>query len=230
MSSYWKDYFDMKSVESKGSLLKQVEKTIGGEEVGDDQVSLIVGNIVEKLNLNTSDKVADLCCGNGLITQRIVPFVDSVTGIDFSSGLINVANEHNDNEKIRYVCSDVTNINVRDIEGAKKMYMNESLQHLTPEMFKKMLGRLSDLEAGFLFFISGIPDIEHLKDFYDSEEKFAYYLKCEEEGKSHIGHWWSKSDVLAISESMGFEAKICIEDPELNTAYYRFDLLLKKSD
>ena len=95
MSSYWKNYFDSISKQFDGSPLKQVGKTINGEEVPELQIKLIVENITEVLRLTSSDSVIDLCCGNGLITRRLAPLVKEVVGVDFTLGLIDAAKRYN---------------------------------------------------------------------------------------------------------------------------------------
>lgn len=55
MNNYWKNHFELNSKTSDGSLLKQVGKTVNGQDVATYQINLIVENIANVLQLNTSD-------------------------------------------------------------------------------------------------------------------------------------------------------------------------------
>lgn len=107
MSSYWKYYYDSNSRQFDGSLLKQVGKTVNGQDISELQMKLIVQNLANVLRLNDKDSVVDLCCGNGLITGQLAPHVKRVIGVDFTSGLIETAKTHNSLPNIEYVNSDV---------------------------------------------------------------------------------------------------------------------------
>jgi cyclopropane fatty-acyl-phospholipid synthase-like methyltransferase len=228
MKSYWQSYFDEKSNKSKGSLLKQVGKTVDGKEVGDDQVQLIVENITEKLGLTSKDDVVDLCCGNGLITKFIAKHVHSIIGVDFSEGLIRNAKEHCSGTNIQYIHSDILKLNKSWFSDVNSIYMSESLQHLTPDMFNALLNNMNEIGSGALFFVGGIPDISKLREFYNTEDKFSYHLKCEKESRPHIGHWWDKNELKRIARKCNYKAIFYSQDERLNTAYYRFDVLLEK--
>ncbi|MEQ1743125.1 MAG: hypothetical protein ABL869_11600, partial [Candidatus Nitrotoga sp.] len=88
MNSYWKNHYDSISKQFDGSLLKQVGKTVNGQEIPELQVKLIVENTTNVLRLKAKDSVVDLCCGNGLITRQLAPLVEKVVGVDFTHGLI----------------------------------------------------------------------------------------------------------------------------------------------
>ena len=228
MSDYWEEHFDKKCIQSRDSLLKQVEKTVGGKEVGEDQVDLVVDTITERLGLSSADNVIDLCCGNGVITHRVAPLVNKVIGFDVSTEMIKVAKTHNQAGNIVYVRSNVVDIDKQYYDGINKLYMNESLQHMTPDMLERLLDNLSFLMQGALVYISGIPDKTRLRSFYNTEEKYAYYLKCENESRPHVGYWWTKEEVREIASRRGYIVNEFSQHPNLNTAYYRFDVLLKK--
>ena len=102
MNSYWKNHFDSMSRQFDGSLFKQVGKTINGQEVSEHHVNVIFEKIAKVLRLNAKDSVVDLCCGNGLITRQLAPFVKEVVGVDFSSGLIDSAEKYNSFNNIKF--------------------------------------------------------------------------------------------------------------------------------
>jgi len=91
MSDYWRSHYDTISSQFDGSLLKQVGKTVNGQEIPELQVKLIVENIAKVLRLNSCDYIIDLCCGNGLITRQLAPLVKDIVGVDYTLNLIDAA-------------------------------------------------------------------------------------------------------------------------------------------
>jgi len=228
MNSYWKNHFDTISRQFDDSLLKQVGKTVNGQEISELQVKLIIENIVNVLRLCAKDFVVDLCCGNGLITRQLAPFVKKIVGVDFTSGLIDTAKEYKAFHNIEYVNSDVLNLDPEYLLGLKKILMYEALQHFSAEQLIHLLDELSGLESGSLVFFGSIPNKEKLKVYYDTEEKYAFYMKCESEGEPHIGRWWLMNEIEQLGAMRGFKAIFLPQVQTLYTSYYRFDVLLEK--
>ena len=95
---YWKEHFDENAAKFENSLFKQVDMTVNGKEAGDIQVDLRVKGIMDNLSLKKSDILLDICCGNGMITSRLASYVSYIYAVDFSEGLINIANSTNKKE------------------------------------------------------------------------------------------------------------------------------------
>jgi 2-polyprenyl-3-methyl-5-hydroxy-6-metoxy-1,4-benzoquinol methylase len=228
MSRYWKNYYDLNSQQFGGSLLKQVGKTVNGQEIPEDQVNLIIENIISVLQLNAEDSVIDLCCGNGLITRRLAPIVKKVLAVDFTVGLIETAKKYNNYLNIEYINSDILDIEPKYLIGLKKIIMYEALQHFSKEQLCALLETLKNLDAGSLFFLGSIPNKKKLNSYYDTKEKLAFYLQRENEGKPHIGQWWQIEDIEELVSNYGFKATYLSQLPALYTSYYRFNVLLEK--
>ena len=228
MNNYWKNHFDSNSKTSEGSLLKQVGKTVNGQDVAKYQIDLIVGNIANVLQLNTSDTIIDLCCGNGLITRQLAPLVKKIDGVDFSSGLIDIANKFNNFPSITYISSDVLNLTTQYLSGSNKIVMYEALQHFSFNQLEKLTENLSCLETGALMFFGSIPDKSKLKNFYDTAEKYAFFLERESEGKPHMGRWWTFKEIEHLASAYGFTTKHLHQDSLLYSSHYRFDVLFEK--
>jgi SAM-dependent methyltransferase len=228
VKSYWKDHYDFISRQFEGSPLQQVGKTVDGREISEPQVNLIVENIANILRLSAKDDLIDLCCGNGLITRQLAPIVDGVVGVDFTPGLINAAKRYNSVPNIEYINSDVLRLAPKYLSGLKKVVMYEALQHFSVEQSAQLLDGLGGLESGSLVLLGSIPNKEKLNAYYDTDEKYAYYVERESEGKPHIGRWWLTEEIGRLVSTRGFKATYLSQEPRLYTAYYRFDVLLEK--
>jgi len=228
MTSYWKDHYDSISRQFDGSLLKQVGKTVNGREIPEAQVKLIVENIATVLRLGAKDSVVDLCCGNGLITRQLAPLVKGIVGVDFTHGSIDAAKRYNSFHNIEYISSDVLNLDHKYFSGLRKIVMYEALQHFSLEQLVKLLDEFSGLMTGSLVFFGSIPNQEKLHVYYDTEDKYAFYMQRESEGMPHIGRWWLMEEIRQLVSMRGFKVMGLSQEPTLYTAYYRFDVLLEK--
>lgn len=228
MNSYWKNHYDSISRQFNGSPLKQVGKTVNGREIAEHQIKFIVQNIANVLRLNESDFVIDLCCGNGLITRQLAPLVKDIVGVDFTSGLIDAAKRYNSFNNIEYVISDALSLDPKYFLGLKKIVMYEALQHFNEEQLSVLLDELNNLGTGSFVFFGSIPNKEKLNVYYDTEEKYAFYMQRESEGEPHIGRWWLMEEIEQLVSERGFKATFLPQEPTLYTAYYRFDVLLEK--
>ena len=66
-------------------------KTHGKIRIPDEAWQIMVQDIVSDMQLNQMDKVLELCCGNGLISHAIAPFVKEIKSIDYTKRLIKEA-------------------------------------------------------------------------------------------------------------------------------------------
>lgn len=227
MSEYWKNHYNSNAEIFRDSPLKQVDRTLHGQEIDQSQIDLTVNAIVENLSLSESDAVADICCGNGLITKIIANLTNHVIAVDFSEKLINQARLISARSNIEYLVSDVVSLNNDFFSRSAKIYMRDAISCLNSVEFLKLLNTISQAPRFSLFFVAGIPDAENLKIYYDNDEKLAFYRQKEAEGKPHIGTWWSKAEISAMVERVGLQVSFIPQNPSLCTAYYRYDCLIK---
>lgn len=228
VANYWKNIYETVSRDPEYSLLEQVGKTLNGKPLPEDQIQLIVQSAVRALQLAPRDFLIDLCCGNGLITERIAPLVDRARAVDFSEGLIEVAKANSHAANIEYECGDILNLGTGYFSSTRKILMNESLQHFVPDDLGVLLDQMIRLDTGSLVYFGGIPDLEKLAIYYDTPEKMAFYEMREREGRPHSGKWWLRSQISKIAADRGFKVTIVPQNSAMVTSYYRFDVLLSK--
>lgn len=227
--NYWLKHFDSNVSENPTNLLKQVGKTVNGVEVDQLQIGLIIDAICDGLLLDKNSKVIDLCCGNGLLTIKIAEKCNTVLGVDYSSQLIKTANDFNKNNKVSYIESDITALDPSVFEECDSVYMYEGLQHITKDNFLRILELISVNLNVTKIFLGGIPDKALINQYYDTDEKWDYYLKCESNGTPHLGKWWEQSEIEEICKPFGFNLKIKPQKKNLYSSYYRFDCLLERA-
>ncbi len=136
-TEYWKKHYDEAGAEPGLSLLQQVGKTVHGQEVPAEQIDRIVEGIVRNLDLRAGHAMLDLCCGNGLLTARLAQRVATITGVDYSASLIDVARARNQPPNVTYLCHDVIGLAQEtlrpgrqgpDIRGAAAPFRGRSAQ------------------------------------------------------------------------------------------------------
>lgn len=226
MNQHWRNHYNENA--KSHSLLKQVEKTVMGNEIGQDQFEMIVRTILNNLNITKKDCFLDLCCGNGLITNLIAEKAGNSVGIDFSENMISVATTSKHISEVDYVVQDITALDQQFISKFNKFNIYEGIQYLNENVFIDLLSKINLSRDSFTFFIGGIPDVEKLSNFYDTEEKMAFYKERESIGKPHLGRWWHKHELQDIANNCNLHIRFIDQHKSLYTSYYRFDCLIWK--
>ena len=223
----WKSYW--REVRPRANLtvdeaLRQVGMTVMGQPVEHHNVETIVNSIVSGLNLVSHDVVADLGCGNGLITERIAARVERIAGIDVSEGMIGTARANCARPNCTYHLGDLAGLEPFPIEGVTKAYCYGVLQYLSTEEVRALLGALVDrIGEGLVFFAGGIPNRADLRAFYNTPERWTYYESRMAEDTEQIGHWWDCNELIALCDEFALACTPIEQPGSLYTSHYRFD-------
>lgn len=228
MNDYWKNHYNNNAIRFSDSLLKQVDRTVNGLEIGQDQLELTINSVRENLQLDKSDNIVDLCCGNGLVTCAIASDVNTIVGVDFSNKLIEHANQMSVAPNLRYLVEDVTMLDPSFYMVTNKVYMRDSVSCLDSQSLLNMLINLRNAENVGAIFIAGVPDASKLNIYYDDDRKMQYYLKREADGKPHIGNWWSRNEMRDLVRQAGLRVNILDQNSRLASAFYRYDCIIEK--
>lgn len=222
--NYWKKHFNENVNKYRESLKRQVDMTLNGKEVDDKQITLRLNSIEKNLSLNSSDKLLDLCCGNGMLTKLVSSKVKFINAIDFSAKLIETAKKYNYDSNIIYEIDDITKIDLRKY-NVNKINIYSCIQYLSKDELNNLLFNLSFIKNS-LIYISNIPDKLKLFDYYNTEQKKDFYETSLRENKPHIGNWYTKDEFIEIAFKNNLNCKIVDIDKRINTSYYRFDAIL----
>lgn len=207
----------------------QIKRTVNGQPVSDDQISLIVDQIADKLLFRQDDIVLDLACGNGALSSRFFGEVQEYKGVDFSGRLIEIAEKY------------------FSVPGKSSFVHSDAFEYLraepTPEIFTKVLcygsfpyfsannaeGILLELSDRFhnveRVFIGNLPDKRRAEHFYSERKIFSAEL---DDHESSIGIWRSKDEFTLLAHRAGWDVEFSLMPKEYYAAHYRYDALLTR--
>ncbi len=229
MNFDWRTYFENQFQDNNSSRISQVGKTIDGNEVSWTQIILIINHLKSSLNLAKTDRVSDLGCGNGLLCEPLSLLVYSITGYDFSSSLIETANIFKKQSNIHYKLADLREINSNLLKNTDIYLLYEVIQHLTLEEFRKFIFNISSsAKLGSRIFIGGVPEKKRIRNFYNTNSKYRYFLESEKKETPHLGSWWSQKELFDIALHSGWNYEFIAQPSKLYTAHYRFDCIFTK--
>jgi cyclopropane fatty-acyl-phospholipid synthase-like methyltransferase len=228
----WREYWDEFPRRFNDSdFRRQVGRTANrGVPTPALEIEAVIEEIVSSLALGPRDRLLDLCCGNGLLTVRLAERCTEAVGVDFSEPMIRLAREHHTGGNVRYVDGSVLDLG-RCVDGKfDKICMVESLAYFGPDDLAQILDGLSTRGASRMTILfSGVLDDEAKWDFFDTPARRTEYEQQQKEGTEIMGRWWTRSEIGRIATKHGYETEFSSQDERLNTAHYRFNVLLRRA-
>lgn len=229
----WRQYWQERPAAYKErDFCHQVGRTFdGGKATSSEELARVVEEALDRVELRPQDRLLDLCCGNGLLTHRLADRAAAVVGVDYSEPMIGLAQKHHQRDGVRYLCGSV--LDLPDLLAGEKVFdravMFESLQYFEASDLPYLLvsvAAVTTREAVLCF--TGVLDAERIWSFYDSPERRAEYHRRRAAGEDAMGHWFTGEQLERVANAAGFSAQVRPQDSRLNTAFYRFDLVLRK--
>jgi SAM-dependent methyltransferase len=228
----WKTHFTQNpTLFEETEFFKQVEKTLSGQPISPAQFEAQISDLRKALEISKDDRVLDMCCGNGIVTAEISKDCYSIIGIDFSEPLIKLAKKYKNPANTAYYCLSVLDQNVDTLldKSFSKIYMSDSLQYFNEEDLSKILQLILKISSSNpIIFFGGVPDIDKIWNFYDTEERREDYRRRKSMGNEAIGTWWKKNSIKNICLQNGFESEFLSQNKLVYSAHYRFDVRLHK--
>ncbi len=211
------------------SLKEQVgrQRPMNFEEIADD--------ISSKLEIEETNIILDVCCGNGLITKKIAEKCAKVYGVDFSEMLINTAKKKKSAKNIRYYLADARDMGrLFSVNFFDKSYLYSAFQYFNYENGKEVIELLSQVtKPDGNILIGDVPDKRRIGNYYDTYRKMSRYIVGMvkrrlkgKEGEDKLGWWWHPNKIIRICNELGLSCKILKEDENLPHSHYRFDALI----
>ncbi|QHG66290.1 class I SAM-dependent methyltransferase [Pseudomonas putida] len=225
MDSIYKKY---PAAMAPGDFWRQIKRTVNGEPVSDEQISMIVAAIRNALQLSPEDQLLDLACGNGALSQYFFNACESFLGVDVSDVLIDVAKRYFEQPKRQFVLADVGEYILSEPypERFTKVLCYGSFSYFTEDTARSVLTRLSqDYTNVDRVFIGNLPDLDLHQAFYTDGKSHDHELKT---AASLIGIWRSPAEFEALAASCGWSASIQRMPSEFYAGHYRYDVLLAR--
>ncbi len=220
----WKKFWDKSATENSDDVIGQVQR----KDVA--STMLTVNHIVRNLEIKPIDKVLDVCCGNGIITQLISLKCDSIVGVDQSENLLKTAENDYKELNISYVnCSAKKISKVLEKQSFDKIYLQFSFQYFDKKNEGKKVIKelLKCLKPNGKIFIGDITNHHKMFTFFNTPMKKLRYLKHRIEGRNGMGKFWKVSELDAICKTLNVKGTFLQQPKELPYAYYRFDYLIE---
>lgn len=192
-------------------------------------IQVTVNNITENLKIESSDTVLDVCCGNGLITNEISKKCKSITGVDISENLLNLAKTKY--QHIDFVKSSATGLTKHFEQNAfDKIYLQFSFQYFdkSGQGESVISEMLKILKPNGKIFIGDIPDYQKKWSYYNSISKRFFYLTSKFKGTNRMGKFWLNKELDSICISQKVNGMSLVQNNELPYSHYRFDYLIIK--
>lgn len=211
------------------NFLGQVKHTVAGKPISEDQVALIAQSVLRGLDVQPSDRVLDLCCGNGALTTRVFEVCAGGLGVDFTPTLIAVANRHfvrRPQEAFRL--QDVLDFveTAENPETFTKMLCHGGFQYLPAsdgrELLASLYRRFSNVTRVFL---GNLPDKSRMDAFFGDRDRPP---GLEDDSTSPFGLWRTENEIKTLSTSAGWTSQILHMSNEYYASHYRFDVLLSR--
>ena len=206
----------------------QVRRTQAGEPVGDDQIDLIVEEMIDAMALGPTDRLLDVCCGNGALSDRFFDRCAGGLGVDYSETLIEVATAHIARPGVSYVQGEAVSFleTIPETSGYTKALVYGSFNFFPTDAAEQMLAairqRFTEVER---LVIGNVADLAHVHDFFGDRYTEGVELRPD----SPIGIWWSRGDFVAMAERAGWNVDFRRMPDTFYASHYRFDAVLTPS-
>lgn len=224
----WQEYWN--KVAEKSDPYQQVARIGGRGEIGALILEETAARIAQILDLKPTDHVLDVCCGNGLLTQMILPYCAQITGVDISEGQIALAQDRAI-EKIDFKVANATRLQTVISDPFDHIVLYFSFQYL--ETLTQAIASLKQmsslLKAGGRILLGDVPEQEKLNIFYPKQKDRLKYELKRRWGRSLMGRFWSLQELEAMAHPLGLRVKRIEQPSHFPYAHYRADFLLEKA-
>jgi len=192
------------------------------------QLFALLADACAALDLKLSDRLLDVGCGVGLLSRHMVPYVETLVGVDFAIPLLGRAASVT--TAGCFVAGDLLSLPFREASFSK-VIVSSVLQYLDDEA--SVVRALAEIRrvtaAGGRAFASGNPDRRKKEEYIAGIEA----LDLPEERKAAIrernrgAFWLSAETLLEQAKAGGWEAEIQPISSSVWQSFYMFDLVLR---
>ncbi|WP_203292324.1 class I SAM-dependent methyltransferase [Maricaulis parjimensis] len=231
----WNKQYRDRILKSPGEdYLSQVGHTEQGQPITQEQFENLFSQIVQILDIGPDDWVLDLCCGNGLFTQRLAKLAKGAVGVDMSAELIDIARSDHAAPNLSYYTADARCIDSLPLASDtrfSKVIMYAALQHFQEDDLRVLLQKLIGLtKPKSVYLIGFIPDFDLADRFYNTPERRAERDRRIADGTDPIGEWWKRDTLRRCAREVGLDCMFEDVPAGLHASCYRFHAVLKRPE
>ncbi|WP_176052119.1 class I SAM-dependent methyltransferase [Paraburkholderia caribensis] len=223
------DYKEYPKTLPPDDLWGQVRRTVYGKPVSDDQIQMIVDSIRSGLALTGEDRLLELGCGNGALSQFLFDGCSEFVGVDFSDYLISVAQRKFQRAGFAFVAGDAMAYLSAESLPARftKALCYAMLSYLSDDQAEALLTGLSNRFTGITtVFLGNLPDRDRAHLFFPDGKDFSREL---DDPASQIGKWRSPAQLEALAARSGWRIRIELMPEDFYQAHYRYNAVLERA-
>lgn len=221
----WQQFWDKQA--DAADVQQQVGRvTRDGTTVAPQVIADHIGTL---LDLQSTDYLLDVCCGNGALTALLAARVAFCSGVDLSPKQIALAQKN-------YPSGDWHALPAREIGRLTGRYdkinLYFSFQYFTSDEEALAVFRAlkAVLQPGGRILLGDVPDAARWGTYYESWTARLRWLWHRLRGRDDMGRFWRQADLARLAQKAGFQIVFLAEPPHLPFAWYRFDALLEHQD
>jgi 2-polyprenyl-3-methyl-5-hydroxy-6-metoxy-1,4-benzoquinol methylase len=227
----WKAYYDARVSDfDRQDHLGQVGHTVDGAPIPKDHFYALLKQIADSLCLSRTDRLLDLCCGNGVFTRPLAERVTSTCGVDISEAMIAVARTDYAAPNLNYRVMDaraVTLLATSPEASFTRVLLYGAWQHFTRETGAEVLRALLQVTTPEAkVFLGFVPDLALKSNFFNTPERRAAHAAYVAEGTDMFGTWWDRNTLTALCADIGFSCTFTNLPPQVQANSYRFNATL----
>ena len=220
----WKRFWNDSAQVQDENASRQVGRTFRKVPYSDEDIERLSVRLLELLEPRATDTLLDLACGNGLVTSRLASSFSSVTAVDYSSALIETAQARFARANVRYLVSDVLDVQAAPHDRA---VVSGAFQYLEVPEALQLLFRLKALvPTDGRVVLGDVPDGDRLWSFYRGLSGRCRYAFERLNDRPSIGRWWRPSTLHTMAARAGWTLAIHYQPDDFPNGYFRYDAVL----
>lgn len=224
----WEAFWNQQAEADKPAV--QVGRINAGTMNSEQLHARLAAHIGERLSLQPTDALLDVCCGNGELTALLAQKTAFCMGVDLSPKLIALAKAKQQQQNLHFCRANALQLSGLG-RSFNKINLYFSFQYF--EDYETGLRVLSEmhalLEPGGSIFIGDTPDATRWGHYYNSTTKKIRFYYQKWRGTEAMGKFWHPQEFKKMAEWLGLELQILPEPEDLPYASYRFDAVFVKA-
>ncbi|MFZ7092567.1 class I SAM-dependent methyltransferase [Primorskyibacter sp. 2E233] len=229
----WKAYYDARVPGfDPHDHLAQVGHTVNGQPIPEDHFQALLNQISDILDPAPSDRLLDVCCGNGLFTKPLAMKVQMACGVDISEAMLAVAQADYAAPNLHYLqmdACDVATLAQRPEAPFTHVLLYGAWQHFTLGTGRDVLEALLKITTPDVKILLGfVPDQALMDNFFDTPERRAAHAAYVAAGTDSFGTWWDRDVLSKLCADLGLSCQYTDLPPQVHAASYRFNAQLAR--